>query len=95
MAHGKPTTIEPVRFRPGHNKWDYGHSLGVLRPQVVTSLWLPTTPDLCAIERWGYRQVAPGFYVLRGAKGVDEPALGAAVERLDGGLPRPPPPICN
>jgi hypothetical protein len=95
VAHEKPTTIEPIRFRPGHNKWDYGHSLDVLRPQVVTSLWVPTTSDLCDLQRWGYRQVAPGFYVLRGASGVDEPALAAAIERLGGGRVPPPPSGCT
>jgi hypothetical protein len=26
-------------FLPGHLKWDYGYSIGVLRPEVVTQLW--------------------------------------------------------
>jgi hypothetical protein len=90
VAHEKATAIEPIRFRPGHNKWDYDHSLGGLRPQVITSLWVPTTGDLCDVDRWGYRQIAPGFYVLRGARGVDVPGLAAAISGP--GSPRPPPP---
>lgn len=27
------------RFYPGHLKWDYGYSIGGLRPDVVVQLW--------------------------------------------------------
>jgi hypothetical protein len=92
VAHGPPTSMVPVRYRPGHNKWDYGHSIGELRPEVVLSLWLPTTRDLCDMERWGYEQITPGVYVLRGARAVDGRGLALALERLGYGPLNPPPP---
>jgi hypothetical protein len=85
IARRQPTELVPLRFRPGHNKWDYDHSVGRLRPTVVASLWLPTQRDICNLERWGYEQVAPGAYVQRGAPGVDAPALGVALRPLSFG----------
>jgi hypothetical protein len=82
VAHRPPTRIEPIRFRPGHNKWDYAHSIGELRPQVVTSLWVPTAEDRCNMRRWGYEQVAPDLYVLRGAPGVDGRGMAGAIAAL-------------
>lgn len=76
-----------TRFQPGHSKWNYEHSLGRLRPDVVAELWFPTDAELCAVSRWGYRQVAPGFYVRRGAPGVELDALAGDIRAI--GL-RPP-----
>jgi arabinofuranosyltransferase len=84
VARTGPTGIEPIRFRPGHNKWDYGHSIGELRPQVITSLWFPTASDRCDIRHWGYQELAGGLWVLRGSRGVDAAGLGAAIARLGG-----------
>lgn len=30
--------FEPGNYRPGHNKWDYSYSIGVLKPDVVAQL---------------------------------------------------------
>jgi hypothetical protein len=90
VAHRPPTAIYPIRYRPGHNKWDYAYSIGRLRPQVVVSLWWQTRQDLCNMRRWGYEQIAPRLYVLRGAAGVDVPGLAAATERLGPGPGYPP-----
>ena len=30
---------------PGHNKWDYTHSIGVLKPDYIVQLWKPTAED--------------------------------------------------
>jgi hypothetical protein len=84
VAREEPTAIEPIRFRPGHNKWDYAHSIGELRPAVVTSLFFPTRTDLCSMRRWGYEQVTEGFYVRRDALGVDARGLGNAIAALAG-----------
>jgi hypothetical protein len=91
VAHGRPTTIVPIRYRPGHNKWNYAHSLGSLRPPVVASLWWPTARDLCDVARWGYQQVGPRVYLLKGASGVNAAGLAAAVRQLNQGAGYPPP----
>jgi hypothetical protein len=94
VARRPPTRIVPARYRPGHNKWDYAYSLGRLRPPVIASLWMPTAGDLCDVARWGYRQVAPGVYALRGARGVDAPGLAAAIRQLGPTPPDPSPRGC-
>jgi hypothetical protein len=91
VAHRAPTSIVPIRYRPGHNKWDYDHSIRQLRPPVVASLWWALPSDLCNMERWGYRQIAPRFYVLRGVRGVSEARLAEAIRRLVPGPGYPPP----
>jgi hypothetical protein len=38
---------------PGHNKWDYGHSIRDLRPDVVSQYW--GGPEIRSqLEEWGY-----------------------------------------
>lgn len=32
-------------FRPGHNKWDYEYSIGVLKPDILAQLWEGTEED--------------------------------------------------
>lgn len=39
---------------PGHNKWDYDYSIGEMRPDLVISLWSPTSEDLENMRSWGY-----------------------------------------
>ena len=96
VAHGKPTTITPIRYRPGHNKWNYAHSIGALRPPVVASLWWPTARDLCDMARWGYQQVGPRVYLLEGAARVDAAGLAASARQLNRGAGYPaPPPSCR
>lgn len=29
-----------IEFRPGHMKWDYGYSIGQLKPDVIVQLWV-------------------------------------------------------
>lgn len=45
-------------FWPGHNKWDYRHSIRDLAPDVVFQLWTrglePDLPD--AMRSWGYER---------------------------------------
>jgi len=79
VAHGPP---KPVPFRPGHNKWDYMHSIGDLRPDVVAQLWIRSDRDLCALRGWGYRQIAPDVWVNDRARVVDEVSLARAVSNL-------------
>jgi len=65
-------------FEPGHDKWDYDYSIGCLRPEVVAQLWHATDADAAAIERFGYRRVAPWVFVRNDTSLVDVPAVHAA-----------------
>ncbi len=41
-----PMSIEDVPFmRPGHMKWDYAHTFGELKPDVIVSLWEGTSQE--------------------------------------------------
>ncbi len=42
----KPTGgTSPLDFRPGHSKWDYAHSIGDLKPDVIVELWAGTSKE--------------------------------------------------
>jgi hypothetical protein len=92
VAHLPPRASS---FRPGHNKRDYRYSIGELRPEVLSELWYPTSRDLCLVSRLGYVQIAPRFYVLRGARGVDTAALARGVPRARAVTPFPTPRGCR
>jgi arabinofuranosyltransferase len=50
---------EPMRrdlaFCPGHMKWDYAYSVGVLKPDVVVETWYPSDEDLQRVFGPSYR----------------------------------------
>lgn len=63
------------RFRPGHNKWDYDHSIGELAPDVIVDTWgdlrsyLDTHP--------GYTRLPNGIWVsTKPHVPIDTVALG-------------------
>ena len=59
--------ITPTRaFRPGHNKVDYGYSIGTLRPDVVFM-----GLDEPEVESYGYVRVRQGLYVRRDSRAID------------------------
>jgi len=70
-----------IPFQPGHVKWDYAYSIGVLRPDLVVGLWMPTAGDEAALAAWGYDRVVGEVWVRRDAGGIDVAGLR---ERLDG-----------
>ena len=39
QVHWKSGLANISEFRPGHLKWDYSYSIGVLKPDVVVQLW--------------------------------------------------------
>lgn len=41
---------------PGHNKWDYAYSVGVLRPDIVAQTWSFSDSDRKNFESWGYSE---------------------------------------
>jgi hypothetical protein len=56
IAHERPQSSVP--FWPGHDKWDYAHSIGGLRPDVINQRWLgmDRARDMAAL---GYVKVRP------------------------------------
>lgn len=52
--HTDSTDTQFATLFPGHNKWDYAWSIGMLRPEIVYQLWVTTTKDLSNLQRWGY-----------------------------------------
>ena len=48
--------MQPVLgFKPGHDKFDYEYSIGVLRPDVIMQLFVASAEDYAYIEGLGYR----------------------------------------
>lgn len=39
IAHGKNRAWNWKKFYPGHNKYDYQYSIGILKPDVVVQIW--------------------------------------------------------
>lgn len=90
VARGDPAPGQP--FRPGHNKMNFEHSLGRLRPTVIVQP--PREPaDLCRLAAWGYEQVAPAIYARSDASGIHADVLTerlAGVPLLPARFPDPP-----
>jgi hypothetical protein len=74
-------------FEPGHDKWDYGYSIGQLRPDVVADLWHASEDDIRSIERWGYVRLAPWVFARADSTRVDTAAVRLAACRI---LPEDP-----
>lgn len=91
IAKGPP---KPGDFRPGHDKWNYPHSIGQLRPDLLAQIWEPTPADLCALRRWGYREVAPQVYVHGNALGADEAEFARREKAVAVVKPLPTPAAC-
>jgi hypothetical protein len=79
------------RFWPGHTKWDYEHSIGRLRPDLIVQLWQPTPEELAAIRSFGYDQLAPEIFVRADSVAVDRRAFEEALHGQPGVCPRPAP----
>jgi len=63
----------PLLFQPGHDKWDYQHSIHDLRPDVVLGLSHPSPTDVADMVGWGYLKTGNGIYYLPGK--LDVPKL--------------------
>lgn len=72
-------------FYPGHDRFDYGYSIGKLRPDVILQLWFPTQELITQIVKLGYEPVFAGIFVRHGAS-VDVARLRAAFNEP---LPKP------
>ena len=54
IAHGPVRTpmsiLDVPGMRPGHMKWNYAHTIGELRPDVITALWEGTGEEAGAVS---------------------------------------------
>jgi hypothetical protein len=62
-------------FYPGHSKWDYGHSIGRLRPELIIQTRFMTSADREYVQGLGYELLPNGIHVLGGATGLDRDGL--------------------
>jgi hypothetical protein len=76
-----------IGFFPGHDKWDYGYSIGQLRPDVVAELWHAVPADFKAIESGGYIRLAPWVFVRADSTRVNRAALKEAACTILAGDP--------
>lgn len=51
-VHGVESLFKVDEFRPGHMKWDYDYSIGLLKPDVVVQLWGKTEEAGPYIEQY-------------------------------------------
>jgi arabinofuranosyltransferase len=64
-------SMKPIgKIHPGHNKWNYEYSIGILRPDVVFQLWLNTDSDKEKLKEWGYVEKCflnerMGYFLIR------------------------------
>ena len=65
IARLEPEITDWRNLYPGHNKWDYAHSIGVLKPDVIFQLWMPTPADLEMISSLGYDEACLGDALVR------------------------------
>ncbi|MGZ6317383.1 MAG: hypothetical protein ACXWNQ_08995 [Anaerolineales bacterium] len=68
IAHEKvraPMSIEDVPLmRPGHMKWDYAHTFGQLKPDVIVSLWEGTNQQAAPyLKDYFYAAIGEGIKV--------------------------------
>jgi hypothetical protein len=70
IARHRPVT----EFYPGHDRFDYDYSIGVLKPDLVVQLWFPPGNLFSKLAAWNYVQVFGGVFAHRGAA-VDVPRL--------------------
>jgi arabinofuranosyltransferase len=58
IAHEKvkaPMSIADIPFmRPGHMKWDYAHTIGKLKPDVIVSIWEGTSAEAAPYLKGSY-----------------------------------------
>jgi hypothetical protein len=72
-------TASLLDFRPGHNKWDYAHSIGDLKPDLIPEIWegtqaeaQPYLKDYTVIQMDQFKQWLPNgvMYVRTGSPNI-------------------------
>jgi len=66
-------------FHPGHTKWDYQYSLGKLKPDIITSLWMPTEQEQRYVHDLGYEALPNGMWLRINSPYVDRKGLITAL----------------
>lgn len=56
---------KPHNMNPGHNKWDYAYSVGVLKPDYILELWDPTPENRAYVTGLGYAELPNGLFFRR------------------------------
>ena len=69
-------------FLPGHVKWNYRHSIGRFRPDVVLQLWQPTPADHHYLRDAGYERLDGQIFVRRDSRAVDRVLLREGVSGM-------------
>ena len=77
IAHEKPRGV----FSPGHDKWDYQHSLGAQNPSMIIELADVTPEDEAYIAKLGFRQLPNGLWLK--PTGVQPSAPDALASSFD------------
>jgi hypothetical protein len=74
----KHVAKQPPRgvFSPGHDKWDYEHSLGARNPALIVELSDVTPDDELYITKLGFQKLPNGLQLRAGAKVKSLTALG-------------------
>jgi hypothetical protein len=87
---------QPVPFNPGHDKWNYSYSVGELRPEVITQLWLAQgqlREAQRALRGWGYTEVGQlasshnGSVTLYVTRAISSQQVAELRRRLPGVIP--------
>jgi hypothetical protein len=69
-----PMSIEDVPFmRPGHMKWNYAHTFGELKPDVIVSIWEGTSQEAAPyLQDYVYANVGGGVkvYLRKGSPNI-------------------------
>jgi arabinofuranosyltransferase len=77
-------------FVPGHNKWDYAYSVGVLRPDVIVQTWRATSADVRLIRSFGYEPLGSDSFVRTGSSAVDVNQLARVFDEFERTAPSAP-----
>lgn len=78
IAKEKPRGV----FSPGHDKWDYEHSLGAQKPDLIVELSDVTPEDEAYIKSLGFETWENGLQYRKGGRSFDE-ALKAKFDTND------------
>ena len=56
----RPQVSDWRELHPGHNKWDYGHSIAALKPDMVAQVFWFSDSDMEDFSLWGYERFCLG-----------------------------------
>jgi hypothetical protein len=66
--------VDIPTMRPGHMKWDYAHTFGELKPDVIVSIWEGTDKEAAPyLQDYLYATIAPGIkvYLRKGSPNIN------------------------